>query len=225
MDNNLSETIVSAILDADRTRANELIDQWAEEHSYARAMIEVVTPVLDVLGQMYDETGEFSLAQAYVGSKVAEDVFAKVLVNSDPTKNVRPTKGPVVIGNIEDDYHPLGRKMVGIFLRAADWQVVDLGIDVTPKEFVDKALEVDARIIGASAMIFTTAVNIKKLRKEIDDRGLKGRLKLAVGGAVFKLRPELIEDVGADGSTENALLTPALFDELWDASVAERPVS
>ena len=109
--------------------------------------------------------------------------------------------------------------MVGTFLKAAGWQVYDLGIDVTPEEFISKALEVDARIIGASAMIFTTAMNTKKLRQKIDNRRLRGRLQLAVGGAVFKLRPELVEEVGGDGSTNNALNAPALFDELWSASL------
>ena len=109
--------------------------------------------------------------------------------------------------------------MVGIFLQVAGWQVYDLGIDATPEEFINKALEVDARVIGASAMIFTTAMNIKKLREEIDNRMLRGHLQLAVGGTVFKLRPELVEEVGGDGTAKNAMNAPALFDELWNASM------
>lgn len=219
MNTKLIEQIVEAILDADRALANQMIDDWAAEKGYDRAVIEVISPVLDEIGNMYEESGEFSLSQGYVATKVAEDTLMKMMPRSDNTAIVSPTKGPVVIGNIEDDYHPLGRKMVGTFLRVAGWQVYDLGIDVTPEEFISKALEVDARIIGASAMTFTTAMNIKKLRQEIDNRRLRGHLRLAVGGAVFKLRPELMEEVGGDGTAKSALNAPALFDELWNASM------
>ena len=213
------EQIVEAILDADRALANQLIDDWAAGKGYDRAVIEVISPVLDEIGNMYKQSGEFSLSQAYVAAKVADDTLMKVMPRSDNTTMVSPAKGPVVIGNIEDDFHPLGRKMVGIFLKAAGWQVYDLGIDVTPEEFISKALKVDARVIGVSGMIFTTAMNIKKLREEIDNRRLKGFLQLAVGGAVFKLRPELVEEVGGDGTAKSALLAPALFDELWNSSM------
>jgi len=219
MKGNLIDQIVSAVLDADRALANQLIDDWAAVNGYDRAMIEVVSPVLGEIGHMYEEEGEFSLAQGYVAAKVAEDTLAKVLHHGDVAAKTSPTKGPVVIGNIEDDYHPLGRKMVGIFLQAAGWQVYDLGIDVISEEFIEKALEVNARVIGASAMIYSTAVNIKKLREEIDHRGLTGYLQLAVGGAVFKLRPELVEKVGGDGTADSAVNAPALFEELWNASI------
>lgn len=219
MKGNLIDQIVSAILVANRSLANQLIDDWAAEKGYDRAIIEVISPVLDEIGNMYAEAGEFSLSQAYVAAKVAEDTLTKMLQQPDDTAIVSPAKGPVVIGNIEDDFHPLGRKMVGIFLKVAGWQVYDLGIDVTPEEFISKALEVDARVVGASAMIFTTAINIKKLREEIDNRMLRGHLQLAVGGTVFKLRPELVEEVGGDGTAKNAMYAPALFDELWNASM------
>ena len=218
MNENLQVRLVSAILDADRALANQLISDWAAVNGFDRAMIEVVSPVLVEIGKMYAEAGEFSLAQGYVAGKVAEDTLAKVLSHQDVAAP-KTTKGPVVIGNIEDDYHPLGRKMVGVFLQAAGWQVYDLGIDVTAEEFVEKALEVNARVVGASAMIYITAVNIKALRKEIDHRGLTGSLQLAVGGAVFKLRPELLEEVGGDGTADNAINAPALFEELWNASL------
>jgi len=219
MNEKLNNQLVSAILDADRTLANQLIDDWAAINGFDRAVIEVVSPALDTIGQMYEDAGEFSLAQGYVAAKVADDTLAKILLHQNDTVKKTKTKGAVVIGNIEDDYHPLGRKMVGIFLQAAGWQVHDLGIDITPVEFIEKALEVDARIIGASAMVFTTSMNIKKLREEINNRDLAGYIQLAVGGAVFKLRPELVDEVGGDGTTDSAVNAPALFEKLWNKSL------
>jgi hypothetical protein len=69
----LQDRLVSAILDADRALANQLIDDWTAEKGYDKAVIEVISPVLDEIGNMYAEAGEFSLSQAYVAAKVAED--------------------------------------------------------------------------------------------------------------------------------------------------------
>jgi methanogenic corrinoid protein MtbC1 len=68
-------------------------------------------------------------------------------------------------------------------------------------------------------MMLTTAENIRAVRAELDARGLPGRIRLAVGGAVFKLRPELVREVGGDGSAPSAIQAPALFDRLWAESL------
>jgi methanogenic corrinoid protein MtbC1 len=86
----------------------------------------------------------------------------------------------VVIGNIEDDFHSLGRRIVVSFLQSAGWEVHDLGNDVAAESFLDNALAVKAGIVGTSAMTQTTALNIRKLRSLIDMRGLSGQIKLAV---------------------------------------------
>jgi len=138
----------------------------------------------------------------------------------NPSEGQSP-KGTVVIGNIEEDFHALGRRMVGTFLRAEGWIVHDLGNDVPAKEFVDKALEVGARVIGVSAMMMTTALNIRRVRQEIDSRGLTGRIQLAVGGAVFCVSPGLVDEVGGDGTAANALAASGLFDRLWRESIGK----
>jgi methylmalonyl-CoA mutase cobalamin-binding domain/chain len=118
------------------------------------------------------------------------------------------------MGNIEDDYHSLGRKLVTIFLRTAGWRVIDLGNDVRAEEFVDAAVANEAKIIGVSAMMLTTAKNIRNVRHEIDSRGFSGSIKLAVGGAIFKMRPELVVEVGGDGTVASAVDAPRLMAQL-----------
>jgi methanogenic corrinoid protein MtbC1 len=110
--------------------------------------------------------------------------------------------------------------MVVAFLRTNGWEVLDLGVDVAPTQFVDQAEASGAKIIGASAMMHTTAKNVARIREEIDRRGLTGRLRLAVGGAVFKLRPELVEEFGGDGTAASAVEASTLFETLWQQAVA-----
>lgn len=205
------------INDADRDGANRLVDRWAAERGYEDALSRLLEPVLRDVGERW-EREDISLAQSFVAGKVAEDILAKALAAA-PAGELRPTKGTVVLGNIEDDYHSLGRRMVGTFLKAAGWSVIDLGNDVLPAEFVDRAMEAGARVIGVSAMMFVTARGIRGVRDELDRRGLSGRIMLAVGGSVFKVRPGLVSEVGGDGTADSAIAAPALFESLWARSL------
>ena len=209
------DRLVDLIARADRRGATDLMRDWAAEHGYERLAEEILLPTLEKFDEISSDARQSPLARGYVAAKVAEDAMAMIADATHSGIAATPTKGRVVIGNIEDDFHALGRRIVGTFLRADGWDVCDLGNDVPPEEFVDKAVEIGAKIIGASAMMYTTAKGIRRLRDEIDRRGLSGRIQLAVGGAVFVLRPELVEEMGGDGSARTALAAPALFDELW----------
>jgi methanogenic corrinoid protein MtbC1 len=216
----IRDSLIAAFRRADRSGANQLLGCWAEKHGYERTFTEVLEPALLAVGDEWSISGSWTLAQTYVAAKVAEDVLGEIAARSELSSADRPVKGPVVIGNIEDDFHSLGRRMVGIFLRTEGWIVNDLGNDVAPAAFVDEAVRVRARVVGASAMMLTTARNIGRLREELDERGLGGRIQLAVGGAVFLYRQGLAEEVGGDGTAPNALGASKLFADLWARSAA-----
>jgi methanogenic corrinoid protein MtbC1 len=215
----IQQSLIESIQQGDRLGANALLDAWALEHGYERLLAEVMDPALIRIGEEWRSSGTFTLAQVYIAAKVTEDLLNKIAARRKSESGDQPPKGPVVIGNIEEDFHSLGRRVVGIFLRADGWIVHDLGNDVIAKEFVDKAQEVGSRVIGVSAMMMTTARNIKRVRDEIDSRGLTGSIQLAVGGAIFGVCPGLAEEVGGDGTTSNALGAAGLFDRLWKESV------
>lgn len=210
-----TDQLFSAMIAADRREASGVIDRMLSTGIPSRSIVEdILDPTLVRLGDLWEQDA-VSLSQTFVASKIAEDVLFRCV--SEPGKNiVRVT--PAVIGNIEDDFHSLGRRIVGSFLRANGWEVHDLGNDVTAEQFVDKAIEVGASVVGVSAMMQTSALNIRKLRDLIDARKLNHRLKLAVGGAVFNWRPELVAEVGGDGTARNATGVDALFQGLHDAT-------
>lgn len=224
MDRNFPQELLETIQKADRAGAQAVIDAWAVGRPFHRVIPELLSPTLETFGRLWASGRDgVSLAEGYVAAKIAEDVLSRVLLDASGDGAPRPPfKGPVLVGNVEDDFHPLGRKMVAAFLRADGWEVHDLGVDVDPAQFVDRAEETGARVIGASAMMFTTAKNVAKLREEIDRRGLGGRVQLAVGGAVFKLRPELVAAFGGDGTAASALEASALFARLWRRATEAR---
>lgn len=203
-----SGKLLTAMIDADRPGAAEVVEgALAAGITPGVVIAEILDPAIVQLGRLWE--GEaMSLAQNFVASKIAEDALLRCI----PDGGEQPaSKGAVVIGNIEDDFHSLGRRAVGLFLSAAGWEVHDLGNDIPAEQFLEKAIEVDACVIGVSAMMQTTALNIRKLRELIDARGLADRIKVAVGGAVFNWRPELVAEVGGDGSARNAVGADQLF--------------
>lgn len=213
----LRAQFLDLVLQARRDQAAVFLASLAGDAGYARVIRDILEPVLLEIGERWSRD-RLSLAQGYVAGKIAEDAFVQMARHVSRLPGRR--KGPAVLGNIEDDHHSLGRKMLVIFLEAAGWEIVNLGNDVLAEAFVDAAEEVGARVIGVSAMMLTTARSIVSVRRELDRRGLAGRIQLAVGGAVINLRPELTAEVGGDGTCANAILAPQLFDRLWAASLA-----
>jgi len=204
------EQLIEFILAGRRKEAMDLLDEWATRFRWRTTIVDLLEPALDEIGKRW-AAEKISLAAGYLAGKIAEDVLLKAVQAEEA---VPETKGPIVIGNVEDDYHSLGRKLVGVFLKTAGWKVIDLGNDVQAVDFVEAAVANNAKIIGVSAMMLTTAENIRKIRLEMDRRGLTGQVKLAVGGAVFKIRPELVAEVGGDGTVSNAVDAPRLMAQL-----------
>jgi methylmalonyl-CoA mutase cobalamin-binding domain/chain len=205
-----SKHLVELILLGNRKEAMELLDASAAKMHWRKTIDGVLEPALDEIGKRW-AAENISLAAGYLAGKIAEDTLLKAF---EAEEALPQTKGPIVIGNVEDDFHSLGRKLVGIFLRTAGWKVIDLGNDVPAEDFINAAVAGEAKIIGVSAMMLTTAENIRKIRSELDRRGLTGRILLAVGGAVFKIRPELVAEVGGDGTVSSAVDAPRLMAEL-----------
>jgi 5-methyltetrahydrofolate--homocysteine methyltransferase len=94
-----------------------------------------------------------------------------------------PSRGKVVIGSVRGDLHDIGKNLVGIMLRGAGYEVIDLGNDVPPESFVDAAVEQGARVIGLSALLTTTMSVMREVVSLLEDRGLRGKIRVIVGGA------------------------------------------
>lgn len=107
-----------------------------------------------------------------------------------------PSIGKVVIGTVQGDLHDIGKNLVGIMLKGAGFEVIDLGKDVSPEEFVNAAVNHQVKIIGMSALLTTTMIGMKKVIELIDKRGLKNQIRVIVGGA--PLNSDYAREIGAD---------------------------
>jgi len=132
----------------------------------------------------------------------------------------RESAGTVVLGTIKGDLHDLGKNIVGTMLRAAGFEVHDLGCDTPLRTFIDKAGEVDADIIGVSAILTTTMAYMPDLLSLLDELGQRGRYRVMVGGA--PVTPEYAAEIGADGYGETAADAVEMAKQLMQARRAEQ---
>jgi 5-methyltetrahydrofolate--homocysteine methyltransferase len=107
-----------------------------------------------------------------------------------------PGLGTIVIGTIQGDLHDIGKNLVGIMLRGAGFDVIDLGNDVSPQRFVEAARQHQARLIGMSALLTTTMSGMEQVVELVREEGLAGKVKVIVGGA--PVSEEFARRIGAD---------------------------
>lgn len=107
-----------------------------------------------------------------------------------------PSRGKVVIGSVQGDLHDVGKNLVGIMLKGAGYEVIDLGTDVAPEKFVDTAKGNNARVIGMSALLTTTMAVMKQVVDIIKREELSGQIKTIIGGA--PVSKAFADEIGAD---------------------------
>lgn len=124
----------------------------------------------------------------------------------------RTSLGTVVLGTIEGDIHDIGKTLVGTMLSTAGFKVFDLGVDVPIMTLVEKARQEHADIIGVSSLLTTTMVKQRDVIEALDDLGLRGQVKVLVGGA--PVTRSWAEEIGADGYSEDAIGAVAVAKEI-----------
>ncbi len=107
-----------------------------------------------------------------------------------------PSIGKVVLGSVQGDLHDIGKNLVGIMLKGAGFEVIDLGNDVAPETFVETARSREASVIGMSALLTTTMPAMKKTVDLVRERGLADRIKIIIGGA--PVSGDYARQIGAD---------------------------
>lgn len=107
-----------------------------------------------------------------------------------------PSRGKVIIGSVKGDLHDIGKNLVGIMLKGAGFEVIDLGNDVAPESFVETATRENAVIIGMSALLTTTMPMMGSVVNLVREQGLGDRLKTIIGGA--PVSEEYARRIGAD---------------------------
>src|SRR3990172_6929682 len=113
-----------------------------------------------------------------------------------------PTAGKIVLGTVKGDLHDIGKSLVGMMLEGAGFEVIDLGTDVGPEKFGEAVRTHQPQLVGLSALLTTTMQNMKSTLEALEDLGVRGQVKVMVGGA--PVTDAFAKQIGADGYAPDA---------------------
>ncbi len=192
----LKNAVVNYDEESVRRLANKVIEQGIDP---LRAIQDGLVKGINEIGEKFGAK-EIFLSELIVAAEaclVGMNLLKPQLTSSIRT-HLEPV-GTVVIGTVYGDIHFIGKNLVATMLEANGFEVYDIGEDQTVEAFVNKAEEVGADIVGASALTTTTRLEHRKLVKAFREQGLK--TKIMIGGAVVD--DAWAETVGADGYAKN----------------------
>jgi 5-methyltetrahydrofolate--homocysteine methyltransferase len=165
-------------------------------------------PAMDKVGRLFEE-GEYFVPEMLVAARAMKaglEILKPLLVDS----GVDPV-GKVVLGTVKGDLHDIGKNLVAMMLEGAGFEIVDLGADVSPDQFV-AAIRDGVDVVGLSALLTTTMPAIENTIRAIEESGLRNQVKIIVGGA--PVTAEYARQIGADGYAADASQAATLAREL-----------
>ncbi len=165
------------------------------------AVMEGMSKGMDLVGKKYEE-GEYFLAELIMAGETMKEGLAVLQPYMDKEK--RAPVGVVVLGTVQGDLHDIGKNVVATLLTAAGFEVHDVGVDVAPEKFAETVRETKANIVGLSALLTTTMVNMKGVIEALEKAGVRKQVKVVVGGA--PLTDEYAKTIGADGYARDAVM-------------------
>ena len=165
-------------------------------------------PALDVVGKGF-EKGTLFLPQLLMAAEAAKAAFE--VINSAMSGTARKERGSVILATVKGDIHDIGKNIVKVLMENYGYKVYDLGRDVPAEAIVETALQHDVKLVGLSALMTTTVVNMESTIKLLREK--KPDAKVVVGGAV--MTKEYADDIGADCYAKEAMDTVRYADTLF----------
>ena len=174
---------VQSILDTDEDTAKDVATKSLEAGVDPLEMInQGFTEGIRKMGDLF-ERGEVFLPGLIVASE-AMMAAVEILEAALPADKKEKKKGVIVLGTVEGDIHDIGKGIIATMLRVHGYEVHDIGRDVPIEKFVEKAKEVNADVVGSSAMMTTTQIGQRKLEEALKNSGIRDKVITMVGGAV-----------------------------------------
>lgn len=166
-------------------------------------------PAMAEVGQKF-ECEEYFVPELLISGRAMSEAMKILnpLLKSSGVEKI----GRVVIGTVQGDLHDIGKNLVASMLEGGGFEVVDLGVDVSPAKFVEEAKNKPGTIIGLSALLTTTMPQMRHVIVALEDAGIRRTTKVMIGGA--PVTREYADEIGADGYSENASAAVSLARQL-----------
>jgi 5-methyltetrahydrofolate--homocysteine methyltransferase len=199
----MSETlqaISEAVITADAAKVTEKVQQALDEGLSPDEILNGgLIAAMQIVGDRFEQ-GDFFVPEMLVSARTMKaglQILKPHMVDADVK-----AAGVVVLGTVQGDLHDIGKNLVGIMIEGAGFEVIDLGTDVSPDDFVKAVQEHGAKIVGMSALLTTTMTQMQKTIMAFEESGLRDQVKILVGGA--PVTKDFAAKIGADGFATDA---------------------
>jgi len=204
------ETIYQGIVNGNMKAVQEATAAALSESMPAAELLnEVMIPAMAEVGHLF-EINEYYVPEMLIAARAMKAGIA--LLRPELLKEKVEPKGRVVLGTAKGDLHDIGKNLVAIMVEGAGFEIVDLGVDVSPEKFVNAAKESNADVIGVSALLTTTMPSMKGTVEAVKEAGLNGKVKVIIGGA--PVTQKYADEIGADGYARDAASAATLVKTL-----------
>ncbi len=193
---------IAAAVEAGKSKqVGGLVEQALAEGIEPSAILnEGMIKAMGVVGEKF-KNNEIFVPEMLIAARAMKK-GVEVLTPALSKEGVEPI-GKLILGTVAGDLHDIGKNLVGMMIEGAGFKVLDLGVDVPPEKFIEVMKEnPDCKIVALSALLTSTMPAITSTIKAIEESGLRGTVKIMVGGA--PVTQAFADEIGADGYSEDA---------------------
>ena len=194
------DTITETLISGDGEMLLQLVKEALDAGISANSILnDGLIAGMDIVGEKM-ECGDMFIPEVLMAAQAMSEsvVILKPLLSEGQSSTV----GKVVIGTVKGDLHDIGKNLVKMMLESAGFETIDLGVDISPEDFVKAIIENKPDIVGLSALLTTTMPMMKRSIQTIEESGLRKNLKIIVGGA--PVNQAFADEIGADGYAPDA---------------------
>ncbi len=210
----------AAVEAGDRDVATEITQAAIDEGIPPLEILEPMTEAMGVIGDRFSRQ-EIFVPEMLISARAMKGAVAllePLLVGSGH----KPDK-VAVLGTIKGDLHDIGKNLVGMMLKGANFKIVDLGTNTTAEEFLAAARDNDADLIGCSALLTTTMGNMRSVVEAVRAATDMPHLRVIIGGAPVTL--EYANEIGADGWAPDAAAAVGVAKAVVDTARGKTPLA
>jgi 5-methyltetrahydrofolate--homocysteine methyltransferase len=189
--------LTESIETGNRAAAAQLAGAALAEGIAPQQILDAMIRAMDLVGGRF-QGGEIFVPEMLISARAMKEATA-VIAPALASAGVRP-EHTAVIGTIQGDLHDIGKNLVGMMWTGANFEVVDLGVNVSPEAFAAAVRDHNAAVVGISALLTTTMVGMQAAVEAI--HAVDSSVKVIVGGA--PVTPEFASQIGADGYASDA---------------------
>lgn len=196
----LREELVSAVTALEENKVYEIVSRMLESREAPTSIIEYLRQGMEIIGDEYSQ-----YKRALCDLVMASEILKSAMHLVEPSLKrlaVAQSGGRVVIGTVQGDIHDIGKDIVISLLECAGSNIYDLGVDVPPQKFVEKAVETNAEVVALSGLLTTSYSSMKETVEALKRSGIRDKVKIIIGGAF--VNEKWRNDVEADAYSKNA---------------------